>query len=125
MTRGGGSNPRESPDGKTLYYYVNQSLMAMPLTGSGPATLVLDTLTSQTYQVVSDGVYYIERSIRMDSKGQHEVRFRDFRTGKDRVVGSFSGFINLHLSVSPDRKTILFSHSPQSGSDLMLIENFR
>ena len=125
MTRGGGSNPGESPDGKTLYYYVTQSLMAMPLTGSGPATVVLDTLTSQTYQVGSDGVYYIERSIRMDSKGQHEVRFRDFRTGQDRVVGSFSGFINQHLSVSPDRKTILFSHSPQSGSDLMLIENFR
>jgi hypothetical protein len=82
--------------------------------------VVLDTLNSQSYRVVSDGVYYIERSIRMDSTGQREVRFRDFRPGKDRVVGSVSGFMSLRLSVSPDRKTILFGYSPQPGSDPML-----
>jgi hypothetical protein len=31
----------------------------------------------------------------------------------------------LGLTVSPDRKTFLFSRSAVSGSDLMLIENFR
>ncbi len=40
--------------------------------------------------------------------------------GSLRVVGA-----TIRVSVSQDRKTILFSTTVTSGSDLMLIENFR
>jgi hypothetical protein len=33
--------------------------------------------------------------------------------------------MHMGMSVSPDRKTILFSTSATPGADLMLIENFR
>jgi len=41
------------------------------------------------------------------------------------TIGAVEGSIGWYLTGSPDRKTILFGHSPRTGADLMLIENFR
>jgi hypothetical protein len=46
-------------------------------------------------------------------------------TGKDRVIGTLEGPLSPGLTVSVDGKTILFTKVVGSGSDLMLIENFR
>jgi hypothetical protein len=55
-----------------------------------------------------------------------EVRFLNFTTGKHETLNRFEMRGGYGPSVSPDRKTILYSGRPISpGDDLMLIRNFR
>ena len=62
------------------------------------------------------------RSLHRGCHGQYTM---SFSTGKSRpVVISDRPIGSLALSVSPDQRFILYSQSDQSGSDLMLIENF-
>jgi hypothetical protein len=67
------------------------------------------------------GICYLTR----DWQRNHEIRFYDFATGQSRVIGALEARLSIGLSVSPDRKTFLFTGSATSGSDLVLIENFR
>jgi hypothetical protein len=54
-------------------------------------------------------------------KGQ----FMSFATGKVKTVAPMSGPTAEGLSVSPDGRSLLFSQLDETGSDLMLVENFR
>jgi len=123
VTRAGGYVVRESPDAKTLYYTksgnVTSPLYSMPA-GGGPEKKVIDQIWNRGFCVFNDGVYYIRYT-----GTASEIRFHDLASGNDRVIGTVEGKTHLYMSVSPDRKTILFPYSPQQGSNLMLIENFR
>ena len=125
VTQAGGYVAQESPDGKTLYYIKSSGespLYAMPVSGGGTEAKVLDLVAGRGFQVFPDGVYFLGVVNR-----QLEVRFRPFAAGaKERSIGPVKAkVVNVYMSVSPDRKSILLNYSPQSGSDLMLIENFR
>ena len=124
VTKAGGFRAQESLDGKTLYYTKSSGespLYAMALAGGGAETKILDGVVGRGFQVFSDGIYYLA-----SATGRLEVRYRSFGSAKDRVIGSVKArIINVYMSVSPDRNSILLSYSLQSGSDLMLIENFR
>jgi Tol biopolymer transport system component/tRNA A-37 threonylcarbamoyl transferase component Bud32 len=125
LTDNGGFAAWESWDRKTLYYTKWPSgagLFARPLAG-GPERRVLESLLSYVYFPVEEGIYYVVRS----EPGLFEVRFLDFAAGSGRVVRQFKSGTVQSLSVSPDRKTFLYSGiGPEStGSDLMLVENFR
>ena len=72
--------------------------------------------------VTADGLYYPARS---ESNKSYSIEFFSFSTRKSRpVVISDRPLGNLSLSVSPDQRYILYNQTDQSGSDLMLIENF-
>jgi Tol biopolymer transport system component len=125
VTRAGGVVAQPSPDGKTLYYTKvaipssPSALYAMPI-GGGPERVVAEGVLNRAFRVFGDGVYFLGRP-----GGKYEIRFHEFTSGKTRTVGAVEGVVHTYLSVSPDRKTILFTYSPRRGSDLMLIENFR
>ena len=130
ITDNGGNNALESPDGKTLYYrkLVGPSgvLFARPVAG-GPERQVLDSMLPGQLQYfpVEDGIYYVARP---DPKlpFAFELRFRSVATGKDETLNRFEARAGTGLTVSPDRKTILYSGTkPSAGDDLMLIRNFR
>jgi hypothetical protein len=70
---------------------------------------------------MDDGIYYIPAP---GAKGS-SVRFRSFATGEDKEISSISQPTFQGLSVSPDRKTILFSAEVQTGSNIMVVDNFR
>jgi Tol biopolymer transport system component len=124
-------NPLESPDGKTLYYKragaASAMLFAKPV-GGGPEHQILDSFwpgEDHQYFPVADGIYYVARP---DPKlpFAFELRFLNFTTGKHQTLHRFETRFGSGLSVSPDRKTILYSGVPMSaGADLMLIRNFR
>ena len=68
------------------------------------------------------GIYYFPQG----REGKlFSVKFYEFSTGASRLITQFEGKSAMGLSVSPDRKTVLFTKSVTSGSDLILIENFR
>ena len=89
-------------------------------TAGGAERQILPLVSNRGFQVFNDGVYY-----QIASKGKTEVRFREVAGGNERVIGSVDGAMDIYLSVSPDRNWILFTYSPNTGSNLMLIENFR
>ncbi len=119
MTRNGGWMAFESPDGESVYYVKmsGDELWRVPANG-GEERVVITALGSWDFSVFHDGIYFVETV-----SPEPSIRFLSFVTGKTRVVApiqSVGGF-----SVSPDRRSILFARGDASGSDLMLVENFR
>jgi dipeptidyl aminopeptidase/acylaminoacyl peptidase len=124
VTRDGGYVAVEGPGGAQLFYtksgvYEGVPLYARPLAG-GKEHRVLERVMARGFAVFSDGIYYLDSTGPLTS----EIQFYNFGTGRSRTVGAIDGSVGLGLSVSPDRKTFLFSRI-SSGSDLMAIENFR
>jgi serine/threonine protein kinase len=126
-----GGGAIESPDGQILYYQkpvtrAGRSLFAMPV-GGGPEHVVLESLIAplpgpRQWVPVDKGVYYI--AIPDSRKRDVELRFFDLAHGKHETLSRFrvGGW---GLSVSPDRKTILYSGPRDAvGSDLKIIRNF-
>jgi hypothetical protein len=60
----------------------------------------------------------------LKDKGEIHAEFR-FSSQTSRVLTNIDGANHGGLSVSPDRKDILFSKSVKFGVNLMMIENFR
>jgi eukaryotic-like serine/threonine-protein kinase len=120
------SSPVESPDGKFLYYDKGwpetYGIWRVPTSG-GAEELFVDLLhPTGGWVVLEDGIYYISKP---NEKGVSHIWFKDFATGSDRVVVPIERKVWWGLTVSPNRRTLLYSLSDESGSDLMLVENFR
>ena len=79
-----------------------------------------DPIIRMAFDVVHDGIYYIT------PRGENlcEIRFHEFAARRSRMIAVIERPVAFGLSVSPDRKTFLFSR-PVTGSDLMMVENFR
>jgi Tol biopolymer transport system component/predicted Ser/Thr protein kinase len=123
VTDSGGYVAFESWDGKTLYYlkFPSSLLFAKPLAGGPERQVVPDTICGRGFYPVENGVYYLGRG-----DGQVcALKFYDQAIGRSRVLATVERGVGMGLTVSPDRKTVLFSLVRKAGSDLMLIENFR
>src|SRR5262249_13089955 len=112
-----------SPDGQWVYYNTkNGGLWKLPQDG-GEEIQVLESTTDHAYAVVNEGIYFIPRP---DAAGNYSIQFTDFATQKIRTITTIDRqTLGMGLSVSPDRRWVLWSQWDQSGSDLMLVENFR
>ena len=136
VTRNGGWVAFESHDGRSLYYtsYIHDSgrqgeifttsktgdlLWVLPV-GGGKERQVLESVWYRAFVVMDDGIYYIPAPAANGSS----VRFHSF-TGEDREISSISQPTFQGLSVSPDRKTILFSAEVRTGSNIMVVHNFQ
>ena len=70
---------------------------------------------------VSNGVYFIQP----EGGRFGSIRFLNEATGIARTVLVFNKPLWSFLSISPDEQFVLWTQADQSGSDLMMIENFR
>ncbi len=122
MTVNGGHTAFESADGRTLYYTKNESspLFARPLSG-GPERQILPNVTRRSFVPTEGGIYYVGAA---GDDGQFPLLLFDFSTNASRFLLKL-GSAGQGLSVSPDRKTILFCKNIRDGADLMMIENFQ
>jgi hypothetical protein len=125
VTDNGGFEPLDSADGKTLYYTKDyrSPLFARPISG-GPERKVLDLVFLSSFVPVDDGIYYVHHPDRK-RRDPLELRFYDFATGRSRVLEKFAAAGGQGLTVSPDRKTFLYSVFNTVYADLTLVENFR
>ncbi|MCE5309744.1 MAG: serine/threonine-protein kinase [Acidobacteriales bacterium] len=126
VTGDGGSVAFESWDGETLYYTKEGTgavarLFAKSLAG-GPEREVLDAVAWRAFCVVSDGIYYVAPAERKDA---YLLLFFNFATRKSQTLTRIEGQPWWGLTISPDRRTVLFSVHKPINYDLMLIENFR
>jgi eukaryotic-like serine/threonine-protein kinase len=118
--------PRESPDGKFIYFQkrgpTQCSVWKMPA-GGGEETVVLDSV-----QCGGQWAYWKERIYffrPMDAKGHSDICRYEFGTGQTSKVLTIEKPISHYIAASPDGRTILYTQHDQTGTDLMLVENFR
>jgi Tol biopolymer transport system component/tRNA A-37 threonylcarbamoyl transferase component Bud32 len=127
VTSRGGWTAYESADGKMLFYTKEWSgpLFARRLSG-GEEQQVLPYIYHRSFLPLADGIYYIGR--RSDA-GWYPLEFFQFSSAASRLLTKIESNAVVDavggLSVSADRKTILFSKAVSAGADLMMIENFR
>jgi Tol biopolymer transport system component/DNA-binding winged helix-turn-helix (wHTH) protein len=128
-TKQGGFDSFEAPDGQWLYYAKGRGapgIWRMPVAG-GEETLALDHHRAgfwRYWAVTEKGIYFTTA----ETPDHPLIEFFNFATGKvttittleKRIDGNVSG-----LSVSPDGRALIWSQQDQTGSDIMLMENFR
>jgi Tol biopolymer transport system component/tRNA A-37 threonylcarbamoyl transferase component Bud32 len=124
VTREGGTGPRVSADGRTLYYRRLTTLLARPLAGGEDRVIVEKVAGSPSaYLPVGNEVFHVVapdplRPLLL------ELRAIDVTTSKIRSISRFEAVAASGLTVAPDGKTIVLSVF-NAASDLMLVENFQ
>jgi serine/threonine protein kinase/sugar lactone lactonase YvrE len=125
VTRNGGGTAFESPDGESIYYIKGNNFSGpvwkMPVSG-GEESQVLPFVVDRAFSLVKEGIYFIPGP---SGDRKSSIQFLSFATGKVKTVARMSGRPSEGLSVSPDGRSLLFSQDDQSGSDLILVENFQ
>jgi Tol biopolymer transport system component len=125
VTKRGGREALESPDGKFVYYskgFDIAELWKIPTEGGGDETLILDGPVQGKWAVSDVGIYFIAVG------PAPTVKFYSFTTRQTKDVASVGGGItwtDQGFSVSSDGKQILYTHTDRAEYDLMLVENFR
>jgi len=126
VTRHGGTAAVESVDGKTLFVVKalggnRTSLWRMPV-GGGDEVQVVPSLHRYNFALTATGIYY--DTVTLQDKPS-SIEYLDFATGKVTALYTLTKPVDLGLTVSPDGRYLLFAQNDFSGSDLMLVENFR
>ncbi len=117
-----GYAPFESPDGKYFYYLADAGLYKfcrIPVEGGKPEH-VFDSLIDNCWPV-DDGFYFFPRP---EHGNDYSIQFLNTTTGNTRRIATIEKPIT-SLTVSPDRRWILYSQIEQAGNDLMMVENFK
>jgi len=129
VTKGGGYDSLESPDGKFLYYTKGREvpgIWRVPV-GGGQETLVLDHHRAgywRAWDVVAEGIYFATAEV----PSRPVIEFFSFATGRVTQIAQLEKPIfttMAGLTVSPDQRWLVYVQIDQSGSDLMLVENFQ
>ena len=126
VTREGGSYALESIDGKQLYYakgFGEAGLWRMPVAGGKEERLVESLHFLMNFTVVEDGIYFVLRLRPADRRGDR-IQFFRFSDRSVTTVHEMDSRHSMGLSVSPDRRFLLFNQVDIEGSDLMLVEGF-
>jgi Tol biopolymer transport system component len=126
VTRNGGFAALESPDAKSVYYTdgTNESSMSLwrvPVSG-GQESQVLSSIVFRGFALVDNGIYFVPEP---GTDGKYSIQFLNQATERTETVARIQGPTDRGLSVSPDRRYLLYTQLDGAGSDLMLVENFR
>jgi hypothetical protein len=127
LTRTGGFDARESPDGGELYYLrANGEVWRRPVAG-GEETKVMSRPFWPTAWVLSrGGIYFMASEDRLpERRGDSTIQFFDFKSGRVTELFRDEGRGPYWLAVSPDERWLLYTKNPFWTSELMLVENFR
>jgi Tol biopolymer transport system component len=124
ITKGGG---RVAYEARQFLWYSKEaeagagaSLSKAPLAG-GPEVRVLEALANaSTYCVTPAGVYFIRR----DQPEGFSIQYLAFDTREITALAKVEGTPVLGLTISPDRRRLLYNRMDRRESDLMLVENF-
>ena len=126
LTRNSGDMPEESADGRFLYYmkgWPDAVTAWRALPDGSQEVKVLDSIDrSGEWTVGKEGIYFFRTP---DKMGYRDVCFYEFTTGQTRKIVTTQRPLWSRIVASPDGRTILYPQSDESGSVLMLVENFR
>jgi len=129
VTQEGGFEGFESYDGKLFYYAKGRSvpgIWQIP-TGGGKETPLLDHHKAgywRHWAVTEKGIYFATAN----TPSQPVIELFSLATGKVTQVATLDKPLSRWdpgLIISPDGRWLLFAQMDQSGSDIMLVQNFR
>ena len=121
------TGPQESPDGKYLYFRRQQErigIFRVPLAG-GPEETVIEMKESPPWgywTVVEKGIYFLVNG------DKPKIEFFDFVTRQTIEILTMEKpalTSDGGLAVSPDGQWLLFTQLDNSGSDIMMVSDFR
>lgn len=124
VTRQGGYEAFESPDGKWLYYAKQgnvKGIWRVPVDGGEEIQVIDDGLLS-LWGVANPGIFLLS----LDT-ARATVKFFSFATHRLIEIATLRDsrvIVDSGIAVSPDGRSILYVQSDHVGSDLMLVENF-
>jgi Tol biopolymer transport system component len=122
ITRNGGESPKESGDGRAVYYAKEKQLWKVPSTGGREELASPELIDEYAFAVTPGGVYFIPAA---GTPGRDTIRYFSFSTRKVKELVRLRKNSGLGLTVSPDERSLLYSQFDLEGSDLMLIESSR
>jgi dipeptidyl aminopeptidase/acylaminoacyl peptidase len=132
VTHNGGFDPKESSDGRYLFYLDRHPrglaidgttrLMRAPIAG-GREELVLERVRPFLWSVTDTGIVYVTRERDLDAIDVY--RFSDQRVARVGRLGFRAPGVFEHLTVSRDGRWALATELVRFDSDLMLLDNFR
>ncbi len=120
LTQNGGLAPLESPDGQTIYYAKDRSyptsIWEVTVNGEKEQQVVEQFKGWRKFFPVENGIYFVL---------YRDIKFFNFDTGKTKAVAKLERNEDYGITVSPDRRYLLYGLRDRSGSDLFLLENFK
>ena len=132
LTHNGGFEPRESPDGRYLFYLDRPPaglaiggtarLMRLPL-GGGHEEPVLERVRPFLWSVTDTGIVFVTREPDFDAIDVY--RFSDQRVARVGRLGFRIPGIYTHMTASRDGRWVLATKMARFDSDLMRLDNFR
>lgn len=122
VTRNGGFDSQDMPDGKYLYYSRSRSAPAVMRRGpEGTEEMLIPELGGRFWVATGKGVYFA-------SIDRRELHYYDLATKKSAKVMSFPvrpATNGRALALSPDGRELLWAQTDSASSDIGLVENFR
>jgi Tol biopolymer transport system component/DNA-binding winged helix-turn-helix (wHTH) protein len=126
ITRQGGRESYESPDGKELYYSKGEGIAGLwrvPVNGGeeSPIAELSEAGYWRYWTVTPKGVYFVARS----TSAPYQIKFYDFQNRETKEIAATEKppiWVFPGLSVSPDGKTILYAQHDLNASSIMLAE---
>ena len=125
VTRNGGYTAFECATRSSLFYTKreNPGVWELPLHGGQEQLVIPSGGGTREFAVLPEGVYYLARP---NLDGSRSVRFHSFMPGNEQDVAS----LNIEpaeegLTISPDRRTILFTAAIRNESNVMVAGGFR
>ena len=111
-----------------MYYSKNDTpgIWRVPLSG-GRETCVIEDFPPYLpdyWDVVDDGIYFIDQT----TSPYPTIKFFSFDTRLKSPVAMLAGPVvewGGGLTVSPDRRSIVYTQSAYNRSEIVLVENFR
>ena len=125
VTKKGGFEAFESPDGNHLYYVradkpENVGIWQVPVNG-GDEVRVVDQGVRLSFAVTKNGIFIIDPF----AKPAATISFYSFASRRVQRIGQLpagSRMAPSKIAVSPDEKWILYVQYDQWGSDIQMIE---
>jgi Tol biopolymer transport system component len=130
LTRRGGGEAVESPDGRVIYYAkvpeIGPGLWSVPVDG-GEEQPVLESVRFGYWAVARRGIYFIDFDV--PSEAERPVRFLDFQSGEVKQLGTVEKTVRWTntpgFAISPDGRWLLYTSLESMDADLMVVDNFR
>jgi Tol biopolymer transport system component len=120
-----GINPRESSDGKTLYFassHDKSALKQVALPAQPGAESKVDGMPrireAELWTLSRAGIYFVP------DDAPRSVRYFDFASKQVRPIFEVDKDFDSGLSVSPDDRWIIYSQVGDVNSDIMLVDHF-
>ncbi len=128
VTRNGGEEPFESPDGRYLYYARDRSpgIWRVPVEG-GEEMKALEKAEESQWGISREGIHFFEFA----PGAGPALKFFRFSDGKILPIASLGPNTRLYrvggpaFAVSPDGRWVLYSQVDRIEGDILLVENFQ